>query len=297
MSSRALALFLGSLVLATWGVQAAALIVVGDPESEAMTPWLLGSMFMPSLWSLAYLTLFNRKAWKLVRFWPGNPVYLALAALIPAAIAFAVLAAVSQLGWGASSFFSFAPGGADVLRGPWTLGAGAQGWALFAANVAVTALVFAGVNGVVAVGEEFGWRGLLQHHMIARLGFLRGVALLGFIWAIWHAPLNLAGYNHPDNPVLGALVLFPIQLIAESFILAWLTIRARSFWPAALMHGSGNGIQEGVMSSLTLNAGVAPLSAELLMLGVTIALALVCIALTPRPQRDQDAAAARPIPA
>lgn len=284
MSSRALALFLGSLVLATWAVQIAALNIVGDPNAPAMTPWLLGSMFMPSLWSIGYLTLFNRKAWKLVRFWPGNPIYLALGALIPAIVAFGVLGVVNQQGWGASSFFTFSAAGANVLHGPWTLGLGSQGWGPFAANMAVTAIVFAGINGVVAVGEEFGWRGVVQHHMIERFGFLRGIALLGFIWAMWHAPVNLAGYNHPDTPILGTFVLFPIQLIAESFIMAWLTIRARSFWPAVLMHGSGNGIEEGVMSSLTLRAGVAPLAAELVMLAITIALAFVCILMTPRGQ-------------
>lgn len=289
MSMRTLALFLGSLVLFTWGVQAAALYFVGDVESPAMTPWLLGSMFVPTLWSVVYLTLFNRGAWKLVRFWPGNPVYLLLGALIPAAIAFAVLAISLQQGWGGSSFFAFSNGGADVLRGPWTLGLGEQDWVRFAANIAITAIVFAGLNGVVAIGEEFGWRGVLQHHMIERLGFLRGVALLGFVWAIWHLPLNLAGYNHGEAPLLGALVLFPAQLIAISFIMAWLTIRAKSLWPAVLMHGSGNGIEEGVMSSLSL-VGVPPLAADYVSLSLTVAAALVCIALTPRGSQNTGAA-------
>jgi membrane protease YdiL (CAAX protease family) len=146
------------------------------------------------------------------------------------------------------------------------------------------------INGVVAVVEEFGWRGVLQHHVIERFGFMRGVALLGFIWAIWHAPMNLAGYNHPDAPLLGTFVLFPIQLVAVSFIMAWVTIRANSFWPAALMHGSGNGIEAGVMSSLNLDASLTPLTADLLNIGVTIVIALLCLLFTPR--QGQAAAAA-----
>ena len=282
MSVRALALFLGSLLLATWALQIAGLTFVGDTDSPAMMPYLIGAMFMPTIWSVVYLTLLNRKAWKLVRVWPGNPIYLVLAALIPALVAFAVLAIVQTQDWGASSFFSFTEFGATVLRGPWTLGDGAQGWPMFATNVAVTALLFSLINGTVAVGEEFGWRGVVQHHIGERFGYLRGVALLGFVWAIWHAPMNLAGYNYPEAPILGALVLFPVQLVAVSFIMAWLTVRAKSFWPAVLMHGSGNGIQEGVVSSLTLHTGVPPLTADLLEVGVTVALALVCLALTPR---------------
>lgn len=296
MSVRALALFLGSLLVATWALQITGLRLIGDTDSPAMTPYLIGAMFMPTLWSIAYLTLFNRKAWKLVRFWPGNPIYLVLAALIPAAIAFIVLAIVHAEGWGASSFFSFTSDGANVLRGPWTLGDGVQGWGMFAANVAVTAVLFSLINGVVAVGEEFGWRGVLQHHVIERFGFMRGAALLGFIWAIWHAPMNLAGYNHPDAPILGTFVLFPVQLIAVSFIMAWVTIRANSFWPAVLMHGSGNGIEAGVMSSLNLDASLSPLTADLLNIGVTIAIALLCLLFTPR-QRQTAAAAPAATPA
>lgn len=291
MSVRTLALFLGSLLIATWGLQITGLTLVGDLESPAMVPYFIGAMFMPTLWSVVYLTAFNRKAWKLVRFWPGNPVYLVLGALLPAAIAFAVLAISLQQGWGGSSFFGFTAEGANVLRGPWTLGLGEQGWAMFAANVALTALVFAASNGVVALGEEFGWRGVLQHHLIERFGFLGGVALLGFVWAIWHAPMNLAGYNHAENPVLGTLVLFPLQLIAVSFIMAWLTIRARSFWPAVLMHGSGNGIEEGVMSSLQL-IGVPDLAADYVNLGLTIAVALVCIAFSPQRKGEPQPEAA-----
>lgn len=295
MSVRALALFMGSLLIATWGLQITGLTLVGDLESPAMVPYFIGAMFMPTLWSAVYLTLFNRKAWKLVRFWPGNPVYLVLAALLPAAIAFGVLAVAIQQDWGGSSFFSFTADGANVLRGPWVLGDGAQGWAMFAANVALTGLWFAAFNSVVAIGEEFGWRGVLQHHLIERFGFLGGVALLGFVWAIWHAPMNLAGYNHADAPLLGTFVLFPLQLIAVSFIMAWLTIRAKSFWPAVLMHASGNGIEEGVMSSLRL-VGAPGMAADCVNLALTIAIALVCIGFSPR--RESEApAAARPTPA
>src|SRR5208283_5265147 len=58
------------------------------------------------------------------------------------------------------------------------------------------------------------------------------------------------GYNYPENPVLGALLLSPILLVAASFFMAWLTLRTRSFWPAALVHGAGDSIQGGLTSSI-----------------------------------------------
>ena len=98
--------------------------------------------------------------------------------------------------------------------------------------------------------------------------------------------MNLAGYNIPEAPVLGAVVIFPIQLIGVSFIMAWLTLRAKSFWPAVFMHGSGNGIEEGIKQSMTLAPGVHPLTVGLTQTAVTVALALVCIALSPRKQTE-----------
>src|SRR5690606_23069025 len=122
----------------------------------------------------------------------------------------------------------------------------AQPWPAFIANVALTGMWFALFNATVAVGEEFGWRGFLQGHLIARMGTTDGIVLLGFIWSMWHLPSLLAGYNFPEYPLLGATVLFPVQLIAASFFLGWLTLRAGSFWPAAIAHGATNSIQEGV---------------------------------------------------
>jgi len=290
MSVRTLTVFIASLLLATWAIQIAGLVLVGDPDNPAMMPYLIGSMFMPAIWSLGYLILFNRKAWRFVRFWPGNPLWLVLGALVPALIAFAVLAICEIAGWGSSSYFTFSAAGADILKGPWKLGAGEQDWTRFTLNMTATALFFAAFNSIVAIGEEFGWRGHLQHHMIARLGPVRGVALLGFIWAMWHLPMNLAGYNYGPSPILGALVLFPLQLIAMSFIMAWFTLRARSFWPAVLLHGSGNGIEEGVVSSIALQAGVDPMTASYVQLGVTILLGLLCLAAM-MPRRDSGRAA------
>ncbi len=103
-----------------------------------------------------------------------------------------------------------------------------------------------------AVGEEFAWRGFLQGHVIDRLGQTVGLTCLGLFWSFWHLPSLLSGYNYPDHPVLGALVLFPVTLVAMAFFYGWLTLRARSFWPAALAHGAANSIQIGVISNLKL---------------------------------------------
>ncbi|WP_375204871.1 CPBP family intramembrane glutamic endopeptidase [Hyphococcus sp.] len=280
MTKRAIALFLATLVLATWGLQSFGLKMNGgDPQADGMAPYLIGSMFMPTLWSVVYLLFFNRRAFAAVAWKPGRLSGWLVAALLPAGIAFTALAVFLNFNLATSGYFSFGADGATIASGPWVLGLGEQGWARFVANIAATAIAFSALNALAAVGEEFGWRGLLQPHMIREYGLVKGVALLGFVWAIWHLPANLAGYNYPEFPLLGAFVIFPVTLIAASFVLAALTIWSRSFWPAALFHGGINSIFEGVRSKTDATEGVSQLQLELVFTGVEVALAVFCLAL------------------
>jgi membrane protease YdiL (CAAX protease family) len=105
--------------------------------------------------------------------------------------------------------------------------------------------------------------------LIKRFGLSKGITALGLLWSFWHLPLLLAGYNYPENPVFGGFVLSPILLVAASFVLAWLTLRTRSFWPAALVHGAGDSIQGGLTSSIkTTRPGLYIYLTELMLIVV-----------------------------
>jgi uncharacterized protein len=270
MTPKTLVLFFSTLIAAAWAVQLAVIRVVGDLESPAAAPWLLATMLLPALWSLVWLRG-RRERWRRVAWRPGRPWALVVAPLLPALVAFTALALFGALGWAHSPHFDFAGGTPDVLKGPWLLGTGSQGWLRFGLNIALTAIAFGALNGLPALGEELGWRGLLQGEMIDRLGLTRGVALLGLLWSFWHLPSLLAGYNFPEHPVLGGFVLFPLQLVASSFVLAWLTLRGRSLWPAALCHGSVNGVQDGVVG-LSLVHTVPRLQIDLAITAIEVTL-------------------------
>lgn len=274
MTPKTLVLFFSTLIAASWLLQFATLAFVADLESDSAAPWLLATMLLPALWSLAWLRL-RRERWQRVAWRLGRPWALVVAPLLPALVAFTALALFGVLGWARSPHFDFTGGTPEVLKGPWLLGAGAQAWPTFALNVAVTAIVFGAMNGLPALGEELGWRGLLQGEMIDRFGLTRGVTLLGLLWSFWHLPSLLAGYNFPEHPLLGAFVLFPVQLVAGSFVLAWLTVRGRSFWPAALCHGSVNGIQDGVVG-LSLVHSVSRLQIDVALTAIEVALGALC---------------------
>ena len=289
MSPRALLIFLGTLLAAAWSIQTAAILITGGPDGEGAAVFMLATMFTPTLWAIGYLTLFNRKAWRGVPIRFPNPLWLAFAAIAPAAFGMAIVAAALKLGIAQPGFFDFS-NGAQIVDGPWLLGDGAQPWLLFAANLSVTAAAYAGISSLAAVGEEFGWRGVIQQHLIARLGVLKGVTVLALVWAAWHLPMLLTGYNYPEYPVIGALALFPATLLGGSFILAWLTIESRSLWPAVIFHGSVNGMFQGVVNDLEMVEGLSRLWLDAGWTAGYLAIGLILIAIV-RFARGPDAGA------
>lgn len=276
MRKRVIVLYCLLVYALAWGLQLAAIkLTGGDLEADAAMPWLIGTMFVPGLTALLFVIVHKPARagllWKPT--WATIPMILAGVA-IPTLTAFAVLTVVQAMGWGQSGWFDFSAAGVAIGGGPWVLGKGFMGWPLFVANVAATGLVFAGISALAAMGEEFGWRAFLQGQLIGKLGLGKGVVLLGLIWSFFHLPALLSGYNYPDTPVLGAFVIFPIELVAVSVFFAWLTLTARSFWPAAIAHGAGNSIQEGVTSNL--NMAVPQLYEDLTTMGVTVVVGLLC---------------------
>jgi membrane protease YdiL (CAAX protease family) len=255
MSKRAI-LFYCLLVFAlSWTIQGFVISTYGNPENRLALPWLVIVMYTPALVTLGF-AVFNRKARKYICWkprWTLIPA-IAVAVVVPILIAFATVATVEAYGWGRPEWFIFSPHNVVISGGPWLLGKGVQGWPKFVVNVLVTGGYFAALNALAAIGEELGWRGFLQGQLVERLGVTRGVVLLGLIWSAWHMPSLLAGYNYPEHPILGAFVLFPVQLVAGAFFLAWLTIQTGSFWAAAIAHGAVNSIEEGVTANLHMTA-------------------------------------------
>ncbi|BDZ45000.1 CPBP family intramembrane glutamic endopeptidase [Naasia aerilata] len=145
------------------------------------------------------------------------------------------------------------------------------------------------INGLFAMGEEYGWRGLLWEHLRG-LGAFRANLLLGAVWGLWHAPLILQGYNYGDQPLLGvgAMVVLAIPM---SFVLTAIRELTGSVIPVAAAHGMFNAIAS-VLILLTLHA-------ELLVsgpVGLVAALALAVVAAVLWRLVHRRAASAPPVP-
>ena len=136
------------------------------------------------------------------------------------------------------------------------------------------------VNGLFALGEEYGWRGLLWEEL-RPLGVVPANLLTGVLWGLWHAPLVLQGYNYPGRALLGvvAMVLF---CTAVSFALSALRELTDSVLPAAAAHGMVNAVA-AVLLLLVLDADPV-LSGPLGLLGAAMWL-VVAVGLWPAVRR------------
>ena len=100
------------------------------------------------------------------------------------------------------------------------------------------------LNLIPCFGEEWGWRGYLLPKVAQRMKFLPTVLLTGFIWGIWHAPIIVAGHNYgmnyPGYPWWGIIAMC-IFCIVGGTLFSYITLKAKSCWPAVFAHGALNG--------------------------------------------------------
>ncbi len=95
------------------------------------------------------------------------------------------------------------------------------------------------INAIFALGEEIGWRGFLQKEF--DLGLWKSGLLIGAIWGLWHAPLVIQGYNFPQNPVLGVLMMI-VACAPLGLIMSYFVQRSGSVISAAFFHGVFNAV-------------------------------------------------------
>jgi len=90
------------------------------------------------------------------------------------------------------------------------------------------------------LGEELGWRYFLQPILQKKMGKRKGVILLGFIWGIWHLPVNLF-YHSPKlslYPVLNQLIV----CISYSVFLGLVYMKTENVWAVSLIHYINNNL-------------------------------------------------------
>jgi len=87
--------------------------------------------------------------------------------------------------------------------------------------------------------EEIIIRGLLQPRFIRRYGLLRGIFLVGIVWAAAHFFGDFS-FQFIYGGVLLSIGWRLLGCVVLSFVLGWLTLRTRSVLPASVAHGFDN---------------------------------------------------------
>jgi membrane protease YdiL (CAAX protease family) len=112
-----------------------------------------------------------------------------------------------------------------------------------------------------SIGEEFGWRGYLLPKFVERFtgaepasgsakdavpvrpyaaAARKAALLVGVVWGVWHWPgIFLEMKTSPGIPIIFPL-LYLVSTCSVSVLLAWVTLRSGSAWPAAIGHGMLN---------------------------------------------------------
>lgn len=211
--------------------------------------YVTGSMWSPALAAFSTKALFGESIRELPWKW-GQARYAWLGYLIPIAYAAPVYLLVWLGGWGGFAAGDFAAKTAAQFG--WTNLSPASTILIFVLITASFGLVGKTSR---ALGEEIGWRGFLVPELAKVVNFA-GVGLIsGLMWAAYHFPILIFADYNAGTPVWIGLSCFTIGVVAESFILAWLTLRSGSLWPAALLHGSHNLWVQSIFTPLTSDTG------------------------------------------
>lgn len=96
------------------------------------------------------------------------------------------------------------------------------------------------INGLFALGEEYGWRGLMWDELQGH-GAVQANLAIGLAWGLWHAPVIVQGYNYPGYPLLGVLAMM-VFCTGLSFVLSALRELTGSVLPVAAAHGMFNAL-------------------------------------------------------
>lgn len=219
------------------------------PADAAGLLYVTGLMWSPGLAALLTKRIFGEPIRELPWRW-GGARFAWLAYLLPLAYALPVyvIAWITPLG----GFLD-----ADSLKRI----AEQFGWTNF--PPALTLMLFVLLTATLglvgktsrALGEEIGWRGFLVPELNKVVGFTGVGVISGVMWAAYHFPTMLLGDYNKGAPAWFTLTCFTLMVVADSFILAWLTLRSNSLWPAAIFHGSHNLFIQSIFTPLTRDTG------------------------------------------
>ncbi|WP_297392612.1 CPBP family intramembrane glutamic endopeptidase [uncultured Peptoniphilus sp.] len=110
-------------------------------------------------------------------------------------------------------------------------------------KVFMSIIIFSFLNIMPFIGEEYGWRAYLAPRLKEIYGVKKSILMTGFIWGIWHLPLNLFYYS--DGLLTSQIYSILVQLVFCIFLGIFLTYaynRTKSIWAPVMIHYLNNNL-------------------------------------------------------
>jgi uncharacterized protein len=241
---------------------------------------LYGMAFYPGLAAIIARLVTARTVRGLGWGWGASRRYLGMSYLLPVAY--------TALGYGivwATGLGRVDP--AALAAGSPLSGGSAEVAALAAAVMALTVGVLPFL--LLAAGEDIGWQGLLAARLAETMPLTRVVLWVGLAWTAFHLPLMLfvPGGIAAGVPAPYAIGNFLVGTLAMTFPMVWLRLRARSIWPAVLLHATHNAAIYLVAEPATADTGMTAWFAGESGIVLTLATVMVAALWWRREQRNE----------
>ena len=93
---------------------------------------------------------------------------------------------------------------------------------------------------IAFLGEEYGWRYFLMPIMQKKFGMKAGVLLLGFVWGLWHIPVDTMFYTEDSVPqmIVGQI----ITCVFMGIFFGYAYLKTNNIWVPVAMHFLNNNL-------------------------------------------------------
>ncbi|MCB0490432.1 MAG: type II CAAX endopeptidase family protein [Cyclobacteriaceae bacterium] len=90
---------------------------------------------------------------------------------------------------------------------------------------------------VIAIGEEYGWRGFMLPRLMKQFSVFSSNLILGLVWGLWHFPAYLIGTG---VPLQMNFMVFLLWIVLGALFMGWIYYYTRSVLTSILVHISAN---------------------------------------------------------
>ena len=90
---------------------------------------------------------------------------------------------------------------------------------------------------LIALGEEYGWRGFLLPRLMNKFNLFYSSIILGLIWGFWHFPAYLIGTGVPLEM---DFMVFLLWVLLGTLFISWIYYYTKSVLTSILAHIGAN---------------------------------------------------------